>query len=550
MRSKSASRIISIISAVLLASFFCFGQKRPVDRKSQDWLTWGGDPERTSWNRNESILSKANVGNLELKWKAQIDKEVSIEIESGASMLTGPLVVNRVQTSKGTKNLVFTLSAANTLAALDAETGAIVWERTFTNKVPPPSPATWVCTNTQTATPVIDQAKGTIDLLSADGVLHLVSLANGEDKAPPIDFVPPYSRNWSLNLVDGVIYTTVGRGCGAASSKFIPSAMMAMDLNDPSHPIAKFQTSDGRPSGAWGRGGLVYGFNAIYTQTADGTFDPSDNKWGQCLLKLSPRTLKLEDYFTPPNLEEVNELDLDFGSGEPFPFTFENRDLIAAAGKDGTLYLLDAKSPGGADHRTPLFSLKIGNDAKLYASNGMWGAMATYTDSRNARWIYVPMWGPPAKAVPYGHTNGEAPDGNIQGFKVVMENQGPKLTPMWVSRNLAMPDPPVIANGLVFAISTGENTLQRHTDPRYQQLYRKPTDPPLSTRGILSAQQRGMNTTHVTLYAFDAETGQELFSSKDGIDDWTHLSTVTVADGQVYVVTRKSFVYAFGLPKK
>ena len=51
------------------------------------------------------------------------------------------------------------------------------------------------------------------------------------------------------------------------------------------------------------------------------------------------------------------------------------------------------------------------------------------------------------------------------------------------------------------------------------------------------------------LYALDAETGQELYSSKDLIDDWTHLSSVTVADGSVYVTTRKTIVYAFGLNK-
>src|SRR5207248_2371925 len=44
-------------------------------------------------------------------------------------------------------------------------------------------------------------------------------------------------------------------------------------------------------------------------------------------------------------------------------------------------------------------------------------------------------------------------------------NDKPALLPMWVSRNLSVPDPPVVGNGVVFAISTGENTLQRHTDP-------------------------------------------------------------------------------------
>jgi outer membrane protein assembly factor BamB len=116
-----------------------------------------------------------------------------------------------------------------------------------------------------------------------------------------------------------------------------------------------------------------------------------------------------------------------------------------------------------------------------------------------------------------------------------------------VSRNLAVPDSPVIANGLVYALSTGENTLQRHTDPRYHAIYQKPGMPPLPKTGTMTAEERGMNTTHATLYALDPETGEELFTSGTTIDDWTHLSSVTVADGQVYVTTRKSFVYAFGV---
>src|SRR4051794_31985698 len=89
------------------------------DRKSREWLTWGGDRERTGWNRGETAISRKNVGALELKWKTQIDKDVPLDIESGASMLTTPLLVENVKTAQGAKNLTFTLAASNTLAALD-----------------------------------------------------------------------------------------------------------------------------------------------------------------------------------------------------------------------------------------------------------------------------------------------------------------------------------------------------------------------------------------------------------------------------------------------
>jgi len=324
--------------------------------------------------------------------------------------------------------------------------------------------------------------------------------------------------------------------------------MIAMDLNDPTHPIARFVTSIGRPSGSWSRAGMTWTGNSVLAQTADGAWEPARNLWGETLVRLSPRTLQLMDYFTPSNLEELNTKDLDFGSGGVISFRYNNRELVFSGGKDGTVYLLDGASLGGADHRTPLHSLKIGNDAMLYASNGIWGAPATMTDARNERWVFVPVWGPPSRSVTFPKTNGDAPDGSIMALKITTTAGKPVMTPVWISRNLSMPDPPVIANGVVYAISTGENTLQRHTDPRYLELFQKPNEAPFN-QGVLTPQERGEHVGHITLYAFDAETGRELYSSKDTIDDWTHLSSVSVALGKVFVTTRQTFVYAFGLKK-
>jgi outer membrane protein assembly factor BamB len=573
---------IAISAGVVLCSWFAHAQRSAA----QEWLTWGGDVERTSWNRVESALSKKTVGQLTLKWKAQIDKQVPLEIESGASMLTGPLVAQGIRTPGGTKTIVYTLSAGNTIAALDAATGAVVWQRTIENTVEPGNPANWLCTNTSTATPVIDKESGTIYMIAADGRLYGLDLASGERKLAA-EFVPPYSRNWSLNLVDGFLYTTVGRGCGNGpapgapsldagtqavpmpapdplSTRTAPAAgrggarvrppvvashMIAIDLKNPAHPTTRFFTSPGRPGGAWTRAGLVASFDSLFVQTADGPWDPAKGLWSQSLLRLSPKTLAVQDYFTPPNLEEINAKDLDYASGGTVAFALANRQLVISAGKDGTVYLHDARSLGGPDHRTPLVSIKAGNDEMSYASTGVWGAPATFVNGRHERWVYLPMWGPPSKNVMFARTNGAAPHGSIMAFQVVLDGDKAGLAPKWVSRDLSVPDSPVVANGVVYAISTGENTLQRHTDPRYHEIFQKAGEPPLSRVGTLTAEERGQHTSRAVLYAFDAETGDELFSSKDAIDDWTHLSTITVVDGSVYVTTRQSFVYAFGLKK-
>ena len=43
--------------------------------KLADWLTDGGDIERTAWQRNEKILNPSNVKDMKLLWKTKLDNE-------------------------------------------------------------------------------------------------------------------------------------------------------------------------------------------------------------------------------------------------------------------------------------------------------------------------------------------------------------------------------------------------------------------------------------------------------------------------------------------
>ena len=104
----------------------------------------------------------------------------------------------------------------------------------------------------------------------------------------------------------------------------------------------------------------------------------------------------------------------------------------------------------------------------------------------------------------------------------------PTLVPTWMSRDMHVPDPPVAANGVVYALQTGENTEQG--------------------RGA-TAKTRSTPVTNAILYAFDGETGKQLYSSEKLIDSWMHFSEPVVAGGQVYVSTWDGRVYAFGLKK-
>src|SRR5205823_4075920 len=202
--------------------------------------------------------------------------------------------------------------------------------------------------------------------------------------------------------------------------------------------------------------------------------------------------LNLSDYFAPSNWEEVTKKDLDMGSASPVWFTYKNFNLLAGGGKEGVVYLMDGDSLGGNGHQTPLFVTPLlGNDERSSNRSGIWGALSYWKDAAGDDWIYVPIWGPVSKNVPtFPQSNGPNPHGSIMAFKVTTDSASkkPVLNPAWISGDFNLPDPVVVANGVVFALSTGENANQ--------------------------VADRSQNTRPAVLYALDAKTGRVLYDSR------------------------------------
>jgi hypothetical protein len=540
---------------------------------ARDWTTWGYDQERTGWNRGETRLTKNNVSQLKVLWNTQLSTAPRDVV---LSTLTAPLVVENAQTSQGAMNLVVLLGADDTVFAVNADTGKVVWQKTFPNAIAQVHPANWECSNTANATPVIDKQRAIVFLITSDGKLRGLSLADGAERMPATDMVVPFARDWSLNLIDNVVYTTNGRGCGQFPGQLPPPTpaqgggasaaqagggprapagpviwgnISAMDVSDLEHPrVTHFYTSGARPAGPWGRGGVAKGpGGTVITQTADGPFDPGTGVWGETVLKLAPGAARVVDSFTPANWKYLNAHDLDFGSASPEVFTFHNRTLVATSSKEGAVYLLDANNLGGGppDHATPVYkSPQLGNDAALGTEpgEGVWSSITSYETPDGKRFLYVPMWGPPSKNAPaFKYSYGPIPNGSIMALQVVADGDKISLDPQWTSPDLTVPDAPVVANGVVYAIQTGEQTLQR------------PLPIPGQPRPVIDlgspemSKFRSTPVSNLTLYAFDAETGKTLYSSKKIITNWVHFNEPVVALGKVFVVTHDAHVFAFGL---
>jgi outer membrane protein assembly factor BamB len=485
-----------------------------------DWPTFGGDPQRTGWARQETLLNRENVGTLELKWKLKLDNAPK-ELTS----LTAPIVVDQVKNVHGIKEYVVVAGSSDTIFAIDADTGKLTWQKKFPVKGEPSRRVSGLCPFALNATPVAQTGRPrTVYAISSDGTLHALSMVDGEDRFPPTPFVPAFSKNWSLNIANGVLYTAIGQRCNG-----VPSGVWSMDLNTPDHPIHSFEAG---PGGIWGRAGVAISpSSAVFAETGDGIYDPPSGKFADTILGLS-RDLKLADYYTPTNREWLTRKDLDMGNVTPVVFPFGGKEYLAGAGKEGRLYLLETSSLGGDDHRTPFLRTElILNEDVAYAAQGFWGSFATWEDSKSVRWLFAPAWGPPhPKAQPFAITNGSAPHGSIMAFRIEAKNGAPIVSSAWISRDLNVPEPPIIANGVIFALASGEDVRQS------------------DAAGMgMNTKERLAGSTHATLYAFDSETGKELFSSRDTIASFTHFGGIALSNGRVFVSTYDGTVYAFGL---
>jgi hypothetical protein len=292
-----------------------------------------------------------------------------------------------------------------------------------------------------------------------------------------------------------------------------------------------------RSGGLWGREGAAIDSSGVaWAPTGDGIYDPENYTFGNGLIGVKPTQdhLELEDWFEPRNWSWMQKRDLDI-QVTPTIFPFNDKELLAVGSKACRIYLIDTKAAGGEDHQTPLAETPLMcNEEVNFASAGIWGSLATWENSSGTRYVLTPFWGPVRRDFKVPVSYGAVTNGAVVSLKVESDGGNYRLTPAWLSRDMNRAEPPVIANGIVFAYGSGENT---------EQAYRQ--------RGLYDySPERIRNSTHAVLYALDAETGQELYSSGDQISSFVHFGNLTVANGRVYIGTYDSTLYCFGLPGK
>jgi outer membrane protein assembly factor BamB len=499
-----------------------------------DWLTDGGDNQRTGWNRNEKILTRDNVKDLKLQWKIETGNE-----PRALHALMPVLIISRLETAAGPKQVGIVSGISDNLYAFDVEAGKILWNKHWTYEPkgntsgfggPEPQDPRhlgFLRPGGSSDTPVIGppdaQGRRPVYFVTGDGMLHIVNAATGEDLEPSYMFHE--GKGWSLNLMDNVLWM---------ANTYAGSSVAAVRLDDPQHHVMSWSAGSG---GAWGRrGAAIDSTGAAWSTTGDGVYDPTSDppRYANSVVavEIAGNNLKLKDYYTPKNWDWLRKRDLD-PNNTPTIFNYKGRELLAASGKECRVYLLDPRSPGGADHQTPLYKTPLFcNEEVDFQDAGSWGALSTWEDPSGTRWVLAPFWGPVHSQMKFPITNTPAAqEGGVAAFKVEDKDGQPALTPAWVSRDMHRGEPVVIVNGIVFGYGSGEETKQSWPDIGLQ----------------FDSTIRAAKGTHATIYALDAETGKELWTSGDQMHMWNHFSGITVVNGRVYLGTYDGTLYCFGV---
>ena len=544
-----------------------------VGRGSTQWLTAMADPQRTSWIRSDDKISVATMSEpgFELQWSAKL-ANAPRGLQSIGSGVTANGVTLFVPMSivTGSSNNVYAIdndtgyviwerhfdaplpaastscpggitSAATRIVPLDAsaitttgggnagraggyrsvigEPGEGVPIESRAGGPPPsappaqPAPAGTAARGANPPAPGVGRGSqapripgapeapggnarpsGVTYVISSDGMLHVLGLASGKDIQRPAPLLPANAK-WSAPVaVNTTLYAATSGTCSGA-----PDGVWAIDLDSDTKPVVSWKTNGG---GIIGAVALTPGGTLIATigpgpKTGDGR--------SNAIVALDSETLQLKDWFSPASTE--------FATG-PTILRHGDKDVVAAATKDGRIVLLDAAALGGSDHMTPLYASK----PLVTSGSGVAGDALAASDS----WILLPVHGRPSTTVSAGpadrniNANGAISSGAVVALKLSNSGGGVSLEPAWVSHDLAAPATPIIVNGVVFALATG----------------RPPT--------------AGGSGSRAVLHAYDGATGKRLWTSGTVMTAFASPGSFWSGLSQMYIGTHDGTVYAFG----
>jgi outer membrane protein assembly factor BamB len=351
-----------------------------------DVVTYHNDNTRAGQNLRETLLTTQNVKSSTFGQLFNTPVDGVIDAQ--------PLYLSAVTIRNMTHNVVYAVTENDSVYAIDADSGAQLWQASALGTGEAPSddmgcgqisPQIGI-----TATPVIDRASGArgtiyvVAMSKRSGAyiqrIHALDLTTGSEEfgGPKIIearyrgtganshhgfviFEPKqYAERQGLLLLHHVIYTGWTSHCDGGT---YTGWVMGYDESTLAQHSVLNLTPNGSQGSIWQAGaGMAATQNHIFLLDANGTFDttlnqrgfPANGDFGNAFVRISPQSGKLAvtDYFTMFNTVQESNADEDFGSGGALLVPPQKdsggmfHNLAVGAGKDGNIYIVDRQNMG------------------------------------------------------------------------------------------------------------------------------------------------------------------------------------------------------------
>lgn len=503
-------------------------------------LTRGYSNQRTSANLSERVLTADSVRS------SRFGKLFMLPVDD--EIYAGVLYAADVLVAGSKRNVLYVATVNNSVYAFDADKlGAPLWYRNFNGAGRPTRNAEvgQACRIYHdfrgnigiVGTPVIgpDQTMyfvtRTVEYGTTVQRLHAIDITSGNDRPSSpqvIEASVPGKGDGSINsavafdpitanqraalaLSRGVVYVAWASFC---DTRPYHGWMMAYDASTLAQMGVFNSSPNGSMSGIWmsGAGPAFDAAGNLYVTSGNGTSGGA-TEFGESIVKLQPKSLRVLDYFTPSNFNTLNDFDLDFGTQGPT--MLPGTTLMVVGGKEGKMYVVETTKMGKripGDIQIPQEVQAVDLTIRPTLSHHLHNAIPVWKSSQGLN-VYV--WGESDFLRSYRY------DPKTRKFAV-----------------------PAIATGAILAPSGMPGGMMTLSANRSH-----------SGTGILWATlPRLGDANHATvpgdLFAFDAENLNLLWSSAGTSDDPLNFakgSPPVVANGKVYVPSQSNFVSVYGL---
>jgi hypothetical protein len=458
-----------------------------------DVLTCHNDNGRTGKDLAEALLTTGNV-------RATTFGKIAFYATDGL-VDAEPLYVSNVAIpNQGTHQLLIVATENGSVYALDADSGASMWQVSTleTGESPSDDPGCPTCAEIGVnATPVIDRTMGghgavyvVADSKDSSGNyhqrLHALDLTTGSELfGGPVEiqasypgtgddsdgsnviFDPrQYRERAALLLLNGVIYTS---WASHWDNRPYTGWIIAYSASTLAQTAVLNVTPNGSQGAIWMSGAGLAADNAgnIYFADANGDFDetmdsrgfPAHGDYGNAFLKLSTSGgLGVADYFEMENYaaEDIGDVDLGSGGAMVLPDLNDGSGhtlhLAVAAGKDSNVYVVNRDAMGKSS----------ANDVNIYQElvgalpGGVWGMPAYFKNT-----VYYAAQSGPIQAFTFN--NGKLSSNSVAQSVNSYAYPGAALS---VSANGT-------SNGIIWAVqtATAAGSLHAYDASNLQELY-------------------------------------------------------------------------------